>query len=51
MITVRVLTDICTLGDVDEELDVTDTPAIRSLIAAGHLAPVDEVPDDNDNDD
>ena len=34
----KVLTDICTLGDKGEEVDVDDTPATRALIAAGHLS-------------
>ena len=36
----KVLTEICTLGDVGDEVDVDDTPATAALIAAGHLAKV-----------
>lgn len=37
---VKVLTDICTLGDKGEQIDVDDTPATAALIAAGHVKPV-----------
>ena len=40
----KVLTDICTHGDKGTEVDLDDSPAVRALVAAGHLKVVASTP-------